>query len=160
MENIIHVEYPYENIDIPIYNKILTDSLFWNRINSDFALVFQTDTFIFRPIDECYFNYDYIGAPWLYITIPSKNNSKVGNGGFSLRRVDSMIDICDTFTFVLEKDDAEDIFFAKNCKNLAPYEDAKTFSVESIFYETPCGAHQCWKWLPDKQLIKLLKNLK
>lgn len=51
-------------------------------IDTDFCLTFQGDGFIIDSTlwsDE-FFNYDYIGAPWL-----NEPLNNVGNGGFSLR---------------------------------------------------------------------------
>jgi len=51
-------------------------------IDTDHVLIFQNDGFILNPEnwDDEFLNYDYIGAPW-----PSNQESRVGNGGFSLR---------------------------------------------------------------------------
>jgi hypothetical protein len=53
-----------------------------NFIDTDYVLSFQNDGFILNPElwNNDFLNYDYIGAPW-----PDSDNSKIGNGGFSLR---------------------------------------------------------------------------
>jgi hypothetical protein len=63
------------------YNQFCIKNLH-EYIDTDFALVFQTDGFIVNPDkwDDNFLNYDYIGAPW-----PDAQKSRVGNGGFSLR---------------------------------------------------------------------------
>lgn len=50
--------------------------------DTDFVLVTQHDSWILNGSvwDNDFYNYDYIGAPWLY-----PDNRNVGNGGFSLR---------------------------------------------------------------------------
>lgn len=51
-------------------------------IDTEYCLTFQGDGFIINPElwkDE-FFNYDYIGAPWVH-----ELKNQVGNGGFSLR---------------------------------------------------------------------------
>jgi len=50
--------------------------------DTDFVLVTQHDSWVLdgNSWDNDFFNYDYIGAPWLYI-----DGRNVGNGGFSLR---------------------------------------------------------------------------
>lgn len=51
-------------------------------VDTDFCLTVQNDGFIIDTNywDNNYLNFDYIGAPWLYI-----ETNCVGNGGFSLR---------------------------------------------------------------------------
>jgi len=80
------------------YNKLLLSESFYKEY-SDFTylLITQLDVYIFR--DELYDwikkGYDYIGAPWFN---RFRNNhlhaklSKVGNGGFSLRKCQTFID--------------------------------------------------------------------
>lgn len=54
----------------------------YQHIDTDFVLVVQHDSWILDPHawTDQFFDYDYIGAPWLY---PDSRN--IGNGGFSLR---------------------------------------------------------------------------
>jgi hypothetical protein len=99
------------------YNRLMLSPEFYSRFsNCKYVLIHQLDAYVFR--DElkewCDKNYDYIGAPWLlkakyhalhkqvllqfkklfyYITrSPSRKfilGDRVGNGGFSLRKVSS-----------------------------------------------------------------------
>lgn len=79
------------------YNLLMLDKSFYKRFaNYQYLLIYQLDAWVFS--DEldywCEMGYDYIGAPW----IEEKENSElgvtgVGNGGFSLRRVQHFIDI-------------------------------------------------------------------
>lgn len=63
------------------YSKFILHNLL-SYANTDFVLVVQWDGFILNPTswNTCFFDYDYIGAPWPYLT-----ENTVGNGGFSLR---------------------------------------------------------------------------
>lgn len=82
------IKYDYSYIEIPKldykgYNEFIVKKLN-NYIDSEYALVIQTDGFIVNLYawkDE-YLKYDYIGAPWFSNTL---GDSRVGNGGFSLR---------------------------------------------------------------------------
>jgi len=151
-----------ENLTIRDYNMLLTDPAFWEHITSEYALVFQTDTLIFRKIDPIFFDYDYVGAPWPFWvspTLPSHKN--VGNGGFSLRRTQTMKNICimrDTIDFAATN---EDVFFAERvAQNRLPnVEIATRFSVEHIFYPNPCGIHQAWRFHMPEELKVLLQNI-
>lgn len=94
------------------YNKLMLSEVFYNSFSDyEYLLLCQTDVFVFEDqLDYwCSKDYDYIGAPWIAskqtaITkiLLNINNSlkkkkkttehffKVGNGGFSLRKVTTM----------------------------------------------------------------------
>jgi len=98
------------------YNRLMLSSEFYERfLTHKYILIYQLDCFVFADDLEywCGKGYDYIGAPWIrigynnwdwkskvkhrFISIIRKHTSKdlnwddilnkVGNGGFSLRRV-------------------------------------------------------------------------
>lgn len=54
----------------------------YKYFDTDFVLVVQHDGYILsgEAWDNEFYNYDYIGAPWLYV-----DGKNIGNGGFSLR---------------------------------------------------------------------------
>jgi hypothetical protein len=123
---------------------------FYNRfIDCEYVLIYQLDAYVFR--DElkewCSKNYDYIGAPW--ILKPKYHNfffwlflklkafcyfiigrqckhlicgDKVGNGGFSLRKVSSHIQV------IYEKKNKIELYIEKS----------KTYSEynEDVFWAT------------------------
>lgn len=78
------------------YNRLMLSYQFYKRfVKYDYILIYQLDAFVFR--DElkmwCGKGYDYIGAPWFtdYRTAGEGGRLwKVGNGGLSLRKVDTM----------------------------------------------------------------------
>lgn len=80
------------------YNQMMLDAAFYERFKKyRYILIYQLDAFVFcdRLQEMCALGYDYIGAPWLYgyfhYVSVHKCIWRVGNGGFSLRRVDSFI---------------------------------------------------------------------
>ena len=95
------------------YNQLMLSSEFYERFSdTEYILIYQTDAFIFRNDLKywCDLSYDYIGPPWLekernpvaYFfrqlkmkKYPYKRDIllKVGNGGFSLRKVTPFIEI-------------------------------------------------------------------
>lgn len=107
------------------YNQLMLSQDFYSRFhNSQFIVVCQTDVVLFHDnLDYwCSLNYDYIGAPWLPAPgdmegwnlarraiyklrrgwarlrggfHPVLLKWKVGNGGFSLRRVEAMLRVLD-----------------------------------------------------------------
>lgn len=100
------------------YNELLLKPLFYESfLDSEYILIYQLDAFVFK--DElkkwCDKGYDYIGSPWLATPVDSLGMKifdkiarifwsekkrerqqiffKVGNGGFSLRKVASHLAI-------------------------------------------------------------------
>lgn len=72
-------------IDFP--NKKLAGQFYYSRametVETDFALMLEWDAGIFDPTKwrADFFDYDYIGAPWVR---PAGDHFDVGNGGFTL----------------------------------------------------------------------------
>lgn len=102
------------------YNRLMLSSEFYAAFlkQYDYILICQLDVWVFRNnlpqwIDK---NYDYIGAPWhnralhliqyftvkqgiktVFRALKGRNfNHAVGNGGFSLRKVQAFFEICKT----------------------------------------------------------------
>ena len=132
-----------ENLEVDdlsgiLYNNMLKTTKFWNTIPTENVLIFQTDTILRRfGIDE-FISYNYVGAPW----IRYREGKNVGNGGLSFRKKSRMLDI--TKEFQDDEITMEDIYFCKYLKDedIAPYDIAKKFSVEDVYYENPLGLHQ------------------
>jgi hypothetical protein len=74
------------NMTRPKYSLLLLKSSFWENFKGDYLLIYQEDSLVFKDIPSHYFNYDFVGAPFA--------NNEIGNGGFSLRNKNTMIDIC------------------------------------------------------------------
>ncbi len=80
------------------YNQLMLSTEFYRRFSDyEYMLIYQLDAWVFR--DELDYwshqGFDYIGAPWV-----KKDEQKgviqfdgVGNGGFSLRRIQHFIDV-------------------------------------------------------------------
>lgn len=79
------------------YNQLCMTPSFYERFRSyDYMLIYQLDAYVFRDeLDSwCNKGYDYIGAPWFekYGSHEEGNQLwRVGNGGFSLRKIDWFI---------------------------------------------------------------------
>jgi hypothetical protein len=98
------------------YNRLMLSEVFYRRfLDTKYILIYQLDAYTFRDelAEWCEKGYDYIGAPWLRRPIYEKPiissimsrigkyhekkgqlhkqmlYDKVGNGGFSLRKVES-----------------------------------------------------------------------
>lgn len=128
------------------YNQLMLSQDFYSRFhNSQFVVICQTDVVLFHDnLDYwCSLNYDYIGAPWLPASgdvegwnlarraiyklrrgwarlrggfHPVLLKWKVGNGGFSLRRVEAMLRVLDQHPDKMAE-------IAKNANHTACFED-------------------------------------
>ena len=88
------------------YSALMLNVDFYKRFRQyEYILVYQTDAFVFndRLSEFCAMGYDYIGAPvtranplWNFIA------ARVGNGGFSLRKVNSAIRMLEQYKNKLE----------------------------------------------------------
>ena len=130
------------------YNKMLKTTEFYERhIPTERFLIFQVDSMICAPHKDLlakFMDYDYVGAPW--------NVGGVGNGGLSLRRKSAVIKKLKACP-PTEKD-AEDGFFSTDCAtvklNRPSDEEAREFSIETVYSPTSWGIHKAWAHLPHK----------
>ncbi len=127
---------------VSAYNKLMLDKQFYQRFqNYKYILIYQLDAFVFEDKLEyfCSLGYDYIGAPWLsgYFCYKDIEHMvwNVGNGGFSLRKVDSALRLLEKQEDVLGNGKTnEDIFFSSSAGAdflVAPQSVALQFSVET-----------------------------
>jgi hypothetical protein len=146
-----------DNLTNVEYTEFLKKEELYSHIDTETFLIFQTDSMILKENKDkinLFLHYDYVGAPWCI-------NKKVGNGGFSLRKKTKMLEI------IKDKGDSdshdnEDYYFSLNihdniCYCVPEYEEAQEFSVETVFYLTPFGIHNCWKYL-DPESLSILIN--
>ncbi len=149
------------------YNRMMLSGKFYRMFEDcTYILICQTDAWVFSDKLEqwCNKGYDYVGAPWpkrkvygfpvvkqylwLRKKLFSKENkimrqdyfNKVGNGGFSLRKVDSCIAACDKYKERIEEFTShtgmlynEDWFWALVPKEFKypSFEEALDFSFDS-----------------------------
>jgi len=141
------------------YNNLMLDINFWNDINCEKVLVYQSDTFIFKDFDNKFLKYDWIGANW------TKNNADVinkiigysnltgANGGLSLRNVNVIKNILNTktpkkVTFNNLDIVPEDTFYSYHIKNnnyeFPSMSECQEFSYEGIHSTNSFACHQPW----------------
>lgn len=149
--NLDQYNWDYENL------KKSTD--FWNKVKGEYCLMFETDTIIRKhSFIEKYFKYNYTGAPWrphLW------GNNKppdfwVGNSGLSIMKKSVFLETCKKFTDEATKIKQDDIFFHFFVKNLAPYDIAAQFSVESYYNNDPFGMHKPHLYLEKDQINSIM----
>jgi len=146
-KNVMFIQEAFVNVDRGTYSALLKRPEFYERfIYFSHILIYQTDALIYRKIPDQYFQYDYIGAPWIQSNQCAKTCA--GNGGFSLRNVKTMIRVCEPFRgspFHRIHRGNEDIFFCNMNMNFPKEingELHRAFAVERVFYDKPIGSHQ------------------
>lgn len=160
------------------YNTLMLSPHFYEKfLDYDYILIYQLDAFVFSDKLEyfCSLGYDYIGAAWEYLHALKSGvkNFRVGNGGFSLRKVESCYELLLKFKDHSEHwQGNEDVFFAycgylKECNfNVAPLECANKFSAEFFIErvirnnhgELPFGCHGWYRYSRDFY-IKIFNQL-
>ena len=160
----------YDNLLRDGYSELLTTKKFWEMFSGEKLLIYQEDSILFQSNIDDFLSYDYIGAPW-----PKHFNFTTsgagGNGGFSLRSKQTMIEIIDTMSLSKTKSRNhgrnakkifEDVYFCRNMENLnigklATNEVAEDFSSELIYNENSLGGHNIW--LSDPTWVKRVCNV-
>jgi hypothetical protein len=136
-----------ENMEsINAYSKMLCSKFFWELFTDyEYVLIYQTDCWVFEDrLDEFMdLGYDYYGAAWPHLS------DRIGNGGFSLRKVDKMLELTTKYEF--EKPLNEDLWFCDVHKkeiNICGLETACNFSIEvptarylKMIKTVPVGLH-------------------
>lgn len=150
-----------------IYNNIFLSKQFWKNFTGEKILIYQQDADIYHGRINEFLEYDYIGAPWPEGQNDNRNN--VGNGGFSLRTTQKMIDCLNlvdpdklslgesTIKYMdglkhLKKPlkyPPEDVYFSKvlidyNIGKVAEKDIAKRFANETYSTSSALGSHQYW----------------
>lgn len=135
--------------DLPSYNSLLTSPRFWASFAAEKVLIFQSDSFFLRAgIDE-FFDFDFIGAPWCsewyrndkvlrYYRDRGQLWSQIGNGGFSLRTRQVMLNISLQHANTTQGL-PEDMFFALHLEGryrLPDFNTAFMFSRENFCKNT------------------------
>lgn len=149
-ENIKLIKYDFDNVNRGVYSAILKTPEFYEQfIDWSHILIYQTDALLLRKIDDIYFEYDYIGAPWILSNQWCKYNA--GNGGFSLRNIKSCIRICEVnrnkiIMTQIHKGNEDGFFCSQDDFKYPPINSElhKAFSVERVNYPTPIGTHQIY----------------
>lgn len=129
-------------------SQFLTSAWVWEQLQAAHRiLLFQSDSILCAKSEarvEDYFEYDLVGAPI---------NAVYGsgyNGGLSIRNPRLFLQVVRETDFLTSGQKFEDQFFydelRKRGVQMASEDVAKTFSVETIYYETPLGYHQPQRW--------------
>jgi hypothetical protein len=122
------------------YNELFVNVEFWTKINAEYILSIQTDSYFRKRIPDILFTLDYAACPFAW-----DESLLGGGGGLTWRKRDFCIEACN---LPFNKNIGEDIFFAKSCKllekNVLSFEEGKEIFAESCLVEDPIGLHQWW----------------
>ena len=88
---------------VATYSRLLLTPTFYQTLSDyDYILIYQLDSLVFSSDLKywCDLGYDYIGAPW-FTGFADRHSPQsplwaVGNGGFSLRKVSSFLEVFDS----------------------------------------------------------------
>ena len=151
-----------ENLTREEFRHLRKSASYWSGLKGKQLICFETDSIMCRSGIDAFLKYDYIGAPWAKPYAVS-DVVRVGNGGFSLRSKQAMIDMC-----IKGKADnipSEDAFFSmhlnlhKEDYNLPDVETAKKFSVESIYHPSPLAIHKPWSYLTKAEMLTIYDTI-
>lgn len=83
---------------VATFNRLLLDPRFYERFDAyRYILIHQLDALVFQDSldDWCHRGFDYVGAPWFhgFEDQPKDGFWLVGNGGFSLRKTSSHLEV-------------------------------------------------------------------
>lgn len=174
-------------VSIDAYSHLCMSYDFYNSFSEyEYMLIYQLDCYLVKDnIEEwCYKGYDYIGAPilvphsdWKNFTVDNEGHivsfaPSVGNGGLSLRNIDTFLEITDprgelrTYYSLtdekLEQVKYEDVFFCVDIRKLydmriSKWNEAMNFAIDmnpDIAYDRygmkgyPMGIHAFEKNIP------------
>jgi len=141
------------------YSELLSQTSFWEELTGEYILICQSDSIIFSDKIDKFYGYDYLGAPWIKPVRPKQFFQ--GNGGFSLRKREKMIEISKKYpinkmpvylkpvNFMKNPSDLcpEDVYFCqylnKDVESILPSFDlCNEFSIESFNHPEPFGGHK------------------
>ncbi|KAL3421501.1 hypothetical protein PVAG01_07946 [Phlyctema vagabunda] len=137
-------------------SQMFTDPHLYREIlaPAEHLLVFQPDSILCANSPATlndFLHWDWIGAPW------SKTATFGGNGGLSLRRVSKVLQVLDKEQRRDNDVALEDLWLSIRLARLAhanmPHANtSKTFSVESVWDDTPLGYHIGWLGVHHEQI--------
>jgi len=148
-----------DNLSIRDYSTLLVSELFWNWIEAEHVLIFQTDSYLRKRGIEEFLKYDCVGSPWATCFLDRTHHA--GNGGVCLRKKCKILEAITRHTYQSPMN--EDMFFQfaleRTGAKLAHVEEAKKFGVETIYYEDPIACHKHWDYITDPQQREQLAKL-
>jgi Protein of unknown function (DUF5672) len=102
------------------HNRLLLSSRFYEAFQEyQYLLIYHLDALVFSDqlMQWCETDLDYIGAPWLHCQdTPNVKVPGVGNGGFSLRKIESFLKVINSSGYMVDPAEYWKRFFASKPK--------------------------------------------
>ena len=103
---------------------LLSPQFYESFIDYEYILVYHLDALVFsdKLTEWCQKGYDYIAPPWIkHEEAPYKGKleyeGKIGNGGFSLRRVKNFLKVINSDNYYIDPDE----YWRRFCKNKSKF---------------------------------------
>ena len=145
------------------FNQLMKTSIFWDALPHEKLLIIQTDALLSEPLPQYFFNFDYLGAPFLprvrseYFESYSSSDSGLtgffkvdtpfncspnkdvyphlyGNGGLSIRNRTLMKEICNKYGSLSDCKEQEDVFFSRHLNEFSDF--VPTNIAKAFSFET------------------------
>ena len=165
----------YDNLNQSTYSLLLASKSFWELFAGEKILLYQEDSCIFKSNVDDFLQWDYVGAPWPRHKNDTPNG--VGNGGFSLRTRQCMIEVIDRVSIHDTQIASstreymqnagmtvcpEDVYFSKNMQDygigrVAGWDNAIAFSSECVYNGNSFGGHCIWHGCINWEQVFLTK---
>lgn len=95
---------------------MLSEKFYQAFVQYEYVLICQLDCLVLSDqlLEWCEADFDYIGSPWMNCAdTPWVKNPRVGNGGFSLRKIESFLKVLRSDRYWIHPDD----YWAEFCRN-------------------------------------------
>jgi len=114
------------------HNKLLTNTIFYKAFSQyKYILIYHLDSLVFSDqlVYWCEKDYDCIAPPWMSSDYKWLENSAVGNGGFSLRKIESFIKLYSSKKYWQEPEELA----RKTCEKIGLPKQLFTPIVKQVF---------------------------
>ena len=158
------------------FNAMLKRTEFWKQMPHENLLFIQTDALVAKPIHPFFFNFSYLGAPFLprqhseYFTVrdaeakstASSKPIRQSMGRPTATSAHTSMATADSQSFengdgndlqalgrIQLRQEAEDVFFSRHISKVstpAPLDIAQAFSTETTYNPNAIGSHACCLW--------------
>lgn len=144
-----------ETFTLTEYSKLLISPDFWNKIPNEEILIFHADSGLLKKGIEKFFEWDYVGAPWV---LPEWG----GNGGLSIRKKSNSLWCIEAQPYFTnwEHEDGYfcDIMIRYGIGKLAPREVCSEFACETIFKLGTYGYHNIKGYLKEHEVEQIMNQ--
>ena len=137
------------------YNELLITETFWNLIPDEEILIFHHDSGLLKKGIEKFFEYDYVGSPWI-------RPEWGGNGGLSIRKKSIMLECINKQPEFKDWTNEDgyfcDIMLRHKIGKLASRTICLDFACETIYKLGTYGYHNIRGYLSEDEVYKIMNQ--